>query len=182
VVDDGVFSRLGVTVTVSADVVQENVVNVILEIDAVADEIIATGGRDVSLKSTVHGDTPGNGAVRLARRSRNVRCAVSNGQPADEWVATSQLCIKSIIIERKPKQKGITHSGEGDDESSKVMFDVERFHHTSLDLLNGSRAIAGNVPMVGEGVQSRYETVSDIANRRRTTYGKVHGGRSFRVP
>jgi hypothetical protein len=110
VVDDGVFSRFGVIVTESADVVQENVVNVILEIDAVANEVIATGGRDVSLEAAVHGDTPSNGAVRLARRGRDVRGAVSDGQPADEWVTTSQLCTMSINYNRTKAKARRNHS------------------------------------------------------------------------
>jgi hypothetical protein len=40
------------------------------------------------------------------------------------------------------------------------VLDVERFHHTALDLLNHGRTIAGDVAVVGKGVQSRYETVS----------------------
>jgi hypothetical protein len=33
----------------------------------------------------------------------------------------------------------VTYSGEADDEGSKVVLDIETFHHTSVDLFYGCR-------------------------------------------
>jgi len=136
VVDDRVVSTDGIAVTESPDVVQEGVVEVILEVDAVANEVVSAGRGDITLESTVQSNTTSNGAVNLARRGWDVRSGVSDGYLANEWVATSQ-------------------SGEGDDESGEIVLDVETFHNTTMDLFNGGRTITGDVPMIGESVQGR---------------------------
>jgi hypothetical protein len=88
-----------------------------------------------------------------------------------------------VIDDGKNARPKCTHSGEGDDKSGEIVLNVETFHNTTVDLFNGSRAIAGDVPVISEGVQGRFENISKIANQvRRMTYGKVHGDRGVREP
>ena len=53
------------------------------------------------------------------------------------------------------REKVETYSGEGDDESSEIMLDVESFHHSSVNLFDHSGSITRDVSVIGEGVQSR---------------------------
>jgi hypothetical protein len=55
---------------------------------------------------------------------------------------------------KESRESRATHSSEGDNEGSKVVLDVEGFHHTAVDLLNHRGTIARNVAVVGEGVKS----------------------------
>jgi hypothetical protein len=50
VVDDRVVSAYGITVTESTDVVQKGVEEVVLEVDAVADEVVAAGRGDITCR------------------------------------------------------------------------------------------------------------------------------------
>lgn len=90
VVDDGVFA-IGTIVTILADVVEEGVEEVVLEVDAVADVNITTGRRDVSFEATVLGDTTGGGSIDQSRKSRDLGRLVADGEHTDEWVSTGEL-------------------------------------------------------------------------------------------
>lgn len=69
-----------------------------------------------------------------------------NGLPRASYEAMSilgSLCIN------------LTHSSERDNESSKVVFHVEGFHHASVDFLHGGGTVARDIAMVGKCVKSR---------------------------
>jgi len=146
VVDDGVVSASRVAITESANVVKQSVEEIVLEVDIVADGSITASGRDITLEATVHGNATSNRSVKLAGRRGNVFGAVTDGDSSDEGVAASQ-------------------GGERNDESSEVVFDVEAFHHTAVDLLNRSRTITRDIPVVGEGVQSRARSTKIVRTR-----------------
>jgi hypothetical protein len=89
-----------------------------------------------TFEATVHGDAASNLTIDLTRMGRDGRRGVSNRETTHESISTSK-------------------GGERHDESGEIMLDVEALHHTMVDLLDGAGAVAWDVTVVSEGVQSR---------------------------
>ena len=104
-----------------------------------------------TFEATVHGDTTSNRSVKLSGRGRDRLSTVPDGQHANVGIATGKL---QDVQARNYKQISVTYSGKADDESSEVMLNVERFHHTSMDLFDSSSTIAWDISVVSKGVES----------------------------
>lgn len=132
VVDDRVFS-IWTVITVSADVVKKGVEEVVLEVDAVTNMNITTSGRNISFETSVHSNTTCYWTVNLSRGSWNVFCGVTNGKSSEEWISACKLYA---TLAKEPTVVNISYSGEGNNKSSKIVLDIETFHHTTMELLD----------------------------------------------
>jgi hypothetical protein len=105
-----------------------------------------------TFEAAMHGNATSDWSINLARRGRDLLGGVTDGDHSGERIATSELRVRSDRIVTRGAD---TYSSEGNNEESEVVLDVESFHYTALDFLNSRHTIAGDVTVVGEGVQSR---------------------------
>jgi len=91
VVDDGVVAVRAI-VSESANVVEQRVEKVILEVDAVTNVTVAARRGNIAFETAMHGNASSNLAIKLPRWGRDVTGVMTNGQSTNVGVSTGQCC------------------------------------------------------------------------------------------